>query len=150
MDTARSSLVRNALALLVAFGLGVLVANPSGFFWRVRYWIPAGDRAAALKNLAEAEPGGGASELASALESDDLNLRFIAAIHLAARGDKRGVAALAALADAKHPGARARLEDCLVNPESLDQYDTAGEWYAATKHVIHFEPTARWSGTSVN
>jgi len=150
METARSSIARNVFALLLAFVIGVLVANPSGFFWRMRYWVPVGDRAGALKHLVEAEPGGAASELASAVESGDIDLRLIAAWQLAARGDKRGVETLVALADAQHPGARERLADCLVDPDSLNQYESAAEWYAATHHVIHFQPTARWSGTSVN
>ena len=150
MDSARSNLARNAGALLVAFAVGVLVANPSGFFWRLRFWIPLGDRTTALGKLVEAEPNGAASELASALDSDEADLRFSAAGHLSARGDKRGVETLAALADAKHPGARERLETSLLDPGSLDQYETAAAWFAATQHVIHFRQTARWSGTSIN
>jgi hypothetical protein len=150
MDTARSNIVRNCFALLVAFAFGVLVANPSGFIWRARYWVPAGDRAAALARLVEAEPHGAESELTSALGSDDADLRFSAAVHLAGRGDKRGLAELVKATDAKYPGARDRLEASLINPEILDQYESAGEWYAATHHVLHFQPTVRWSGTSVN
>jgi len=150
MDTARSNLVRNALALMVAFAVGVLVANPSGFIWRVRYWIPAGDRAAALGRLVEAEPTGAGSELSSAIESDDADLRFSAAGFLARRGEKRGIAELVRLADAKYPGAREQLEGCLVDADSLEQFETAGAWYAATHHSLHFEPSVRWSGSPVN
>ena len=94
--------------------------------------------------------GSGATVVSGLSESDDIDLRLIAAWQLAARGDKRGVETLVALADAQHPGARERLADCLVDPDSLNQYESAAEWYAATHHVIHFQPTARWSGTSVN
>ena len=150
METARSSLARNTLALLVAFAVGVLVANPAGFFWRVRFWVPAGDRVGALDELVEAEPNGAVSELTHALDSDDGALRLAAAVHLADRGDKRGIESLVALSDAKHPGAREKLESLLLDPASLDRYDSAKEWYDATHHVIHFEPAVRWSGTSVN
>jgi len=150
VDTARSNIVRNSIALLVAFALGVLISNPSAFFWRARFWVPAGDRAAALNRLIEAEPHGAETELGHALESDDASLRLAAASKLAERGDKRGIEAMVALTDAKHPGAREKLESLLIEPSSLDNYDSAQEWYDATHHVINFHPETRWSGTSVN
>ena len=128
----------------------MLVTNPAGFVWRVRFWLPAGNRAPALAKLVDAEPGGAETELAHALESDDAELRFAAAILLANRGDKRGIATLVKLCDAKHPGASEALRNLLLDPGSLDRYDSAQEWYDATQHVIHFEPSVRWSGKSVN
>lgn len=150
METARSNVVRNSIALLVAFGLGVLVSNPAGLFWRARFWVPAGDRATALEKLVKAEPNGANTELDNAIESDDQDLRLAAAVYLAARGDKRGVLELVKLTDAKYPGARERLDSLLLDPGSVDQYETAQEWYDATQHVIHFQPATQWSGTSVN
>jgi hypothetical protein len=150
METSRSRLGRNVMALLVAFGLGVLFANPSAFVWRVRYWIPVGDRGAALDRLVRAEPTGADSELSIALESDDRVLRFVAAGHLAARGDRRGLEAIVELCDANHPGARQRLESLLLDPSTLERYASAREWYAAARYGIRFEHSSRWSGAPVN
>jgi len=150
METARSQLVRNTVALFVAFALGVLISNPAGFMWRVRFWIPAGNRAPALAKLVDAEPGGANTELDHALDSDDADLSLAAAVLFAQRGDRRGIETLVKLCDAKHPGAREALCEMLIEPGSLDNYETAQEWYASSRHAIHFEPTVRWSGVSVN
>lgn len=151
MESARPSLIRKIMPPLIAFSLGFVLAGPDGFVARVGYWIPGVDKIAALDRLLEAEPGGGETELAHAIASDDKDLCLHGAVLLARKGDVSGIKKLVQLCppsgDASHP-ARGALETLLVRPELINHYDSVQEWYRSTKHVLHHESEARWSSRS--
>jgi len=135
------------VVLGVAFLVGYLVANPAGTVWRARYWMPFGNRTAALEHLVEVEPGGAESELSSAIDADDEGLRFVAATVLAKRGDKRGLETLVKLCgtgESAKAKPRAQLEALLDKPERLDDFDSVQEWFDSTRHTLKCTEHAVW------
>jgi len=147
MESARPNALRSFVILGVAFLVGYVVANPAGTVWRARYWMPFGDRAAALEKLVAVEPVGAESELGHALEADDAKLRLAAASVLAARGEKRGLEALVMMCgdgEAEGTPPRGEIERLLEEPEEIGEYDSVKEWYEAKRHYLKCDAHAVW------
>ncbi|MEM8884393.1 MAG: hypothetical protein AAGD14_10005 [Planctomycetota bacterium] len=144
METARPNVLKGLVTITLAFVVGYAAANPSGTFWRLRYWMPVGSKVIALEGLCEAEPGGAESELDHALASDDPELALLAAAELARRGEKRGLEHIVASCVDDRERPRKELELLLEDPDSLDDFDSVQEWFDHRRRVLQCTQHAIW------